>query len=189
MNSDRFGRLTEAQRDTLRLFHQLLQIKEIAQALAISESAVNQRLKQCREILGAPSSRAAAKWLAEHEDQAGTCSSSTYSFSTVVLPSILPPDHEATVMEPEDGIEGEDIGRDEGVAQPIPVAHQVPKRSIPWPFATAAAPENRLGVWTRLALVWPVAAFLMVAAMILALLLVGFQESLVSLQHHFVPGE
>lgn len=57
------------------------------------------------------------------------------------------------------------------------------KRRFPWPFATASVPDNRLNGWTRLALVLPVAAFLLIAAMILVLLGIGLQEVLVGLQH------
>lgn len=92
-------------------------------------------------------------------------------------------------MEPENDQDSNDDMRDDGLGHPDPAVHDTRRRSIPWPFTTAAAPENRLGGWTRLALVWPVAAVLMAIAMILALLLVGFQETLVSLQHHFIQGE
>jgi DNA-binding CsgD family transcriptional regulator len=183
MSSDRYRRLTEAHRDTLRLYHQYLQIKEIAQRLGISESTVNQRLTQCRKIVGATSSRAAAIWVAQHEAQKGICSPSTYSFSAMASPSLLSSVEAVTVMGTDDGSEDSDMARDDGPALP---GSAVPPDNFPWPFSTAASPRNRLGSWTRLALVWAVAASLLIAAMILVLLGIGFQEALVSLQHLFI---
>lgn len=86
-----FGQLTEPQRETLRLYHQHLLIKEIAEQLGIAESTVNQRLTQCRKAVGAPSSRAAAKGLAQYEKRLGLCSKSAHQFSTMAPAAVLRP--------------------------------------------------------------------------------------------------
>ncbi|BBF70947.1 sigma factor-like helix-turn-helix DNA-binding protein [Sphingomonas bisphenolicum] len=184
MSSDRYRRLTEAQRETLRLYHQHLQIKEIAQQLGISESTVNQRLTQCRRIVGASSSRAAARWVAEYEARDDICSPSAYSFSAMVSSSVLSSGEAVTVMGTDDGSEDSDMARDDAPA--LPASAAPPGRPTPWPLPTAASPKNRLSSWTRLALVWAVAAGLLIAAIALVMLGVGLQEALVSLQHLFI---
>jgi len=65
---DRFHRLTDAQRECLRLVYMRWQISEIAGKLDISIGAVNQRLKLARQTLGVASSLEAARLLAEHEN-------------------------------------------------------------------------------------------------------------------------
>jgi len=67
MGSDRFERLTEEQRVSLRLVHAHLTSKEIARRLGISGRAVDQRLDRARAVLGEPDRIAAAKALAAHE--------------------------------------------------------------------------------------------------------------------------
>lgn len=185
MNSEKYGRLTEAQRDTLRLYLHL-QIKEIAQELGIAESTVNQRLMQCRRILGTLNSRAAAKWLVRYEDENGLYSLSAYQFSTMASHRLTPSTGAATVTGTDDGA-GDD-NRVDSREPALPVAVEPSDRFIPWPFKTRAAPDNHLPTSARIALVLPVAACLLAAAMILALLCIGFQDVLVSLQHLFISG-
>lgn len=185
MSSEKYGRLTEAQRDTLRLYLHL-QIKEIAQELGIAESTVNQRLTQCRRILGTLNSRAAAKWLVRYEEQNGLYSLSSYQFSTMASQPATPSTGAATVTGTDDG--AADDNRVDSREPALPVTVEPSDRLIPWPFKTRAAPDNRLSTWARIALVLPVAACLLAAAMMLALLCIGFQDVLVSLQHLFISG-
>lgn len=62
-----FERLTEKQREVLRLFYQNYEIKEIARALGLNDHAVTERLRSARRTLGLSKSMEAARALAEHE--------------------------------------------------------------------------------------------------------------------------
>lgn len=64
---DAIARLTEAQREVLRLVMTGHQSKEIALQLGIGVDAVNKRLAAAKSLLGAPTRFAAARWLADHE--------------------------------------------------------------------------------------------------------------------------
>lgn len=183
MDATAFDRLTEPQRLTLRLYHQHLQIKEIARTLGISESTVNQRLTHCRKVLRAPTSRTAAKWFARYEQDNGLYKKSAYQFSAMGEPAVLPPDRGVDAMGPGNGDRDEEGEVQEHSALPN---GDDPHNAVPWPYKTRKAPTNRLGGWTRIALVVAVSAVLMILLMIVALLGIGFQDAFVSLQHHFV---
>lgn len=62
-----FERLTEKQREALRLFYQNYGVKEIARELKVNDHAVTERLRSARRILGMSKSMEAARALAEHE--------------------------------------------------------------------------------------------------------------------------
>lgn len=62
-----FERLTDKQREVLRLFYQNYEVKEIARALNINDHAVTERLRAARRILGLSKSMEAARALAAHE--------------------------------------------------------------------------------------------------------------------------
>lgn len=177
-----FGQLTEPQRETLRLYHQHLLIKEIAEQLGIAESTVNQRLTQCRKAVGAPSSRAAAKGLAQYEKRLGLCSKSAHQFSTMAP---------AAVLRPHEGLDAMETGRGEqdsemsGSEQPA-LPDVDTRRPLPSPFAIPKMRDHTLDGWTRITLVLPVAALLLSLALILVLLGIGLQDALVALQHLFV---
>jgi DNA-binding CsgD family transcriptional regulator len=67
MSRDRLTRLTEGQRDVLRMVDRHMETKEIARALGISPDGVNQRVKAAMRILGVNKRRDAALMLAEAE--------------------------------------------------------------------------------------------------------------------------
>jgi DNA-binding CsgD family transcriptional regulator len=67
MSRERVDRLTEGQRDVLRMVNGHLETKEIARALGISPDGVNQRIKAAMRILGVNRRRDAALILAEAE--------------------------------------------------------------------------------------------------------------------------
>jgi len=67
MDSDRLARLTEKQRECLRLVYAHLSSKEIAPRLGIEPGTVDQYIKAAMRILGVADRRAAARMLAEHE--------------------------------------------------------------------------------------------------------------------------
>ena len=61
-------RLTEREREVLRLLVRGHDIKSIARELSISATAANERLRSARQKLGVSSSREAARILAAHEE-------------------------------------------------------------------------------------------------------------------------
>ena len=67
MTRDRVARLTQGQRDVLRMVDRHLETKEIARALGISPDGVNQRIKNAMRTLGVSKRRDAALLLAEAE--------------------------------------------------------------------------------------------------------------------------
>jgi len=69
MSRDRVTRLTEGQRDVLRMVDRHMETKEIARVLGISPDGVNQRVKAAMRTLGVNKRRDAALILAEAEGQ------------------------------------------------------------------------------------------------------------------------
>lgn len=69
MNKDRLDRLTDKQRECLRLVYAHLSSKEIAPRLRIEPGTVDQYIKAAMRTLGVSERRAAARMLAEHEAQ------------------------------------------------------------------------------------------------------------------------
>jgi DNA-binding CsgD family transcriptional regulator len=72
MEQDRVARLSEGQRQCLRLVYRHMETKEIARILGISPDGVAQRIKTAMRILGVYRRRDAARMLAEAE-AAGSC--------------------------------------------------------------------------------------------------------------------
>lgn len=179
MDPERYFQLSDAQRETLRLFHAHLQIKEIANELKIAESTVNHRLAQSRAILGFNSSRAAARWMAGHEEELRDWSKTTSSSAPMAFLPDLSPDGE--------------VGTVEGDQKPAEAEHEpiitendddafATRAGISWPFPTSRRQTNDLSWKARLMLVLPVALILMIGIMTLAVLGLGFQELLVSFE-------
>ena len=69
MNEERLARLTDKQRECLRLVYAHLSSKEIAPKLGVEPGTVDQYIKAAMRILGVCDRRAAAKMLAEHGDR------------------------------------------------------------------------------------------------------------------------
>lgn len=69
MEPDRVARLTDQQRECLRLVYAHLSSKEIAPRLGIEPGTVDQYIKAAMRILGVSDRRAAAKMLAEYENR------------------------------------------------------------------------------------------------------------------------
>jgi DNA-binding CsgD family transcriptional regulator len=69
MTEDRVARLTDGQRDVLRMVDRHMETKEIARALGIGPDGVNQRIKAAMRILGVNKRRDAARMLAEAEGE------------------------------------------------------------------------------------------------------------------------
>jgi DNA-binding CsgD family transcriptional regulator len=67
MSREQVARLTEGQRDVLRMVNRHMETKEIARVLGISPDGVNQRVKAAMRTLGVNKRRDAALILAEAE--------------------------------------------------------------------------------------------------------------------------
>ena len=67
MNADRIERLTDKQRECLRMVYRHMETKEIARVLGLSPDGVTQRIKSAMKTLGVDRRRDAALILAEAE--------------------------------------------------------------------------------------------------------------------------
>ena len=67
MNADRIERLTDKQRECLRMVYRHMETKEIARALGLSPDGVTQRIKTAMKTLGVDRRRDAARILADAE--------------------------------------------------------------------------------------------------------------------------
>lgn len=125
MDPARYERLSDGQRECLRLFYERQEIKEIARALGIAPVTVNQRLAAARRHLGVARSVDAARLMVGYEQKHGLYSSPIYS------PPIV------------------DAGTDPG-----PSPHQDEKGTrqplIPLPFPTQWRPRNDLTLGAKL---------------------------------------
>jgi hypothetical protein len=123
MDAARFDRLSEGQKECLRLFHARWEIKDIARQIGRSPVTVNQRLAAARKHLGVDRSAEAARLLAEHEN--GTYTPPPY------VPDTIP---EAAPEQPSTQQE-----------------HEERHPAIPLPFPTAGRPNNDLSFGGKLA--------------------------------------
>lgn len=76
MDAIGFERLTEGQKECLRLFHARFEVKDIARRIGRSPVTVHQRLAAARKHLGVDRSVEAARLLAEYEARTETSSQS-----------------------------------------------------------------------------------------------------------------
>lgn len=125
MDPSRFQRLSDGQRECLRLFYERHEIKEIARILGIAPVTVNQRLTAARRHLGVARSLDAARLLIAHEQEQGLYS---------------PPIYRPALVEPAVN-EGPSPQQDEkGNRQPV----------LPLPFPTQWRPRNELTLGAKL---------------------------------------
>jgi DNA-binding CsgD family transcriptional regulator len=82
MTQDRISRLSEGQRECLRMVYHHMETKEIARVLGISPDGVAQRIKTAMRILGVHRRRDAARILAE-ADGAGPLANPLRDIATV----------------------------------------------------------------------------------------------------------
>jgi len=105
MGDDRVSRLTDKQRECLRLVDDHLSSKEIAPLLSITPEAVDQRLKTAVRVLGVASRFEAARLLARHEGRA--YQQTVYEASDVAILPLPPTNPPSAGDEHESGL-GED---------------------------------------------------------------------------------
>jgi DNA-binding CsgD family transcriptional regulator len=142
MTADPFARVTEAQRECLRLVRTQRNSKEIAQQLGISPFTVDKRLARAIATLGVTSRFEAARLLSEHEQEPA------YERLAYQTTDIVPPDQTVEVAGSE---ELTSVGGDRGA-------------QIPWlPLRPQGGRHNSLTVWQRLAWIGMIPAGLAVA--------------------------
>jgi DNA-binding CsgD family transcriptional regulator len=90
-NDEAVEKLTEAQREVLRLVMAGFQSKEIARELGIGVDAVNKRLAAAKTALGAPTRFAAARQLTAFEAREGSHSLVSHSLAVEAAPIAAPP--------------------------------------------------------------------------------------------------
>jgi DNA-binding CsgD family transcriptional regulator len=160
MNADRVKRLTEKQRECLRLVYRHMETKEIARALKLSPDGVTQRIKSAMKTLGVDRRRDAALILAEAEG--------LDPYPREVHPSRdIAQDHEPAMLVP--SIEGERQQRDPPVGavreeqSAFEAAPSLRSRGFQLPLPIRGGRPNDLNSWQRLG--WIFAVMLMIAFM------------------------
>jgi DNA-binding CsgD family transcriptional regulator len=146
------SKLTESQKQCLRLVHEGYEAKEIARNLLISPSAVVERLRAARRSLGAQTSREAARMLALNEQ-------STPYNRIVYNPIGVEPAHQSVSIlssltsQAGDGFNA--FTDQELLEKPVstdPVGSRQ-FRHFPLPFPTAGRQDNDLTVLQTIAMI------------------------------------
>lgn len=148
MDANRLARLTEKQRECLRLVSRHQSSKMMAPLLGITPEAVDQRLKTAVRLLGVASRYEAALLLAEHEG------GPTYQRTVYDAPDLAGPAASGTVSASEGDrrSEGDRLEEERAVYEP-PAPIQPRSSRLPLPMERGR--RNDLGLWQRLA--WVVA--------------------------------
>lgn len=178
---DRFDKLTERQRECLRLVHAGHEVKEIARELGIGPSAVVERLRAARKTLGVESSRLAARMLAHEEGN------TTY-IRHVDMPSWLADEPPAAAFSVPSRTDGErDAYRDrvmEAAAtfEALPIFP--PTRRFPWPLRTKEQASNDLTATERLAMSVSLTVVFTIAASLSVIAVILLMQFLIELAKH-----
>lgn len=145
MDQNLVARLSEGQRECLRMVYRHMETKEIARVLGISPDGVTQRIKTAMRILGVDRRRDAALLLAQHEG--------TEPYPPLVYPPrdiAIAPDPATfaptTESERPSGFSGEAMREDQAAFEAVPLARQP---ALPLPIGGAR--PNDVGWGKRLA--------------------------------------
>jgi DNA-binding CsgD family transcriptional regulator len=160
MNVDRVKRLTDKQRECLRLVYRHMETKEIARELGLSPDGVTQRIKSAMKTLGVDRRRDAALILAEAEGL-GPYPRQVYQSRDVASapePVMLVPSIEG---ERQHGAPPVGALREEQSA--FEVAPSLHSRGLQLPLPIRGGRPNDLNSWQRLG--WIFAVMLMIAFM------------------------
>jgi DNA-binding CsgD family transcriptional regulator len=175
MNRDRVARLTQGQRECLRMVFRHMETKEIARELGISPDGVTQRIKNAMRTLGVSRRKDAAVILAEAEGL------------TAYPPLVHPPRDIAAAPDPvmliastegvhESGLAGRAMREDQAAFMPYPPA-QLRGLQVPLPILGGRPSDLS---WTR-RLGW-IIAIMLVIALVFGMFLAGL-ESLSRMSH------
>ena len=172
MSDDRLARLTEAQREVLRLWHVRKSAKEIGRELGITHWAVNERLRSARRSLAVPTSGEAAAMLADDEE------GQTYKRVVCDPPAVAPAGDPVMFSAPENRQE-----------RPLEVREErVPFEATPlrseWrlPLPRFRGERNDLSIRMRLVWIGLVAVGLAIAVAALVLLASGVVNMIVEIR-------
>ena len=149
MNPDRFDRLTDKQRECLRLVFMHRSSKEIARELGVGSDAVDQRIKTAMRTLGVESRTEAARLLAQHEGM-GPYQRLVYQRPDVA-PDPVPPSFDPQANEGERTAEeayGTAVREEQAMFQTM---QWRPARALPFPLPVEGERRNDLGPLQRLA--------------------------------------
>jgi DNA-binding CsgD family transcriptional regulator len=110
MDEHRLNRLTEKQRECLRLVYAHMSSKEIAKQLGVEPGTVDQYIKAAMRTLGVAERRAAARLLADHE-AAGSTAHTTLRLQDEQSPfDVTPPPREPILPLPVEGLRPTHVG-------------------------------------------------------------------------------
>ncbi len=182
MGDDRFDKLTDRQRECLRLVHSGHEVKEIARALGIGPSAVVERLRAARKTLGVDSSRQAARMLAQEEVNA------TY-IRHVDMPAWLadraptPPLLFPSTAESDGGINQDRVMEAAATFEALPTFLPT-RRSVPWPLRSREQATNDLTSTERLVMSVGLTVVLTLAASLSVIAVIMLMQFLMELAKH-----
>jgi DNA-binding CsgD family transcriptional regulator len=149
MNADRIDRLTEKQRECLRLVFMHRSSKEIARELGIGADAVDQRIKTAMRTLGVETRVDAARLLAEHEGLG------PYQRLVYQMPDVVPDAYPAATDPRSTGRERAEEPYESAVREEQMAFQSLqwrPARALPFPLPFDGEKErNELRPWQRLA--------------------------------------
>ena len=147
MDDDRLDRLTEKQRECLRLVNQHKSSKMIAPLLGVTPEAVDQRLKTAVRVLGVTNRFEAALLLARHENM--TYQQTVYGALDVAAPPAL-----ATMPPSASDERDSELGEDRAEYEPPPSPD---RGSSKLPLPMERGRRNDLGLLQRFAWVCAIA--------------------------------
>ena len=159
MNADRIERLTDKQRECLRMVYRHMETKEIARVLGLSPDGVTQRIKTAMKTLGVDRRRDAARILAEAEGL-GPYPRQVYTSRDIASapePAMLIP---STEGERQSGSSGEAMREEQAAFLAAP---SLRSRGLQLPLPIRGGRPNDLNSWHRLG--WILAVMLMIAFM------------------------
>jgi DNA-binding CsgD family transcriptional regulator len=159
MNADRIERLTDKQRECLRMVYRHMETKEIARVLGLSPDGVTQRIKTAMKTLGVDRRRDAARILAEAEGIA------PYPRQVYMSRDIAsPPEPVMLAPSTESGWQGSLSGGAMREEQAVfKAASSFRPRGLQLPLPIRGGTPNDLNSWHRLG--WILAVMLTIAFM------------------------
>ncbi len=170
MDSDRLSRLTEAQRECLRLVHQHKTTAEIAHILGLAGVTVNKRIDRARHKLGGISRGQAAQLLAAAE--------SLPPYDKIIRRKIsLPGDGRPAILPLVDQVEAP--GWNSGAE-----INRAARRVFPWPFRTRERPTNDLSIGARLLQSLGLTGALATAAALISIAVLLLMRFLIDISRH-----